>query len=161
MSEIALPECVVVTTSRNKFLSFIHISPQLRPPVGAGDVLCVGPGEGDPLNVLSVGDGEVVVELGQRGVGLVHQVLVPHSDVPAGHSQSPQSAQRLKPLSRQNILQQAVVHHPPALEGGILQGVTPGARPLGYGGDHGSRVPHQVDDLDLGLSHPGLQSGPP
>ena len=67
----------------------------------------------------------------------------------------------LSPLSRQNILQPAVLHHPPALESRVLQGVAPGARPLGYGGDHRPGVPHQVDHLDLRLSHPGLQSGSP
>ena len=135
----------------------------LHQPVSACDVLRVSPREGDPLYVLSVRNGEVLVEASQGGVGQVHQVLVPHSDVPAAPPHCEVSPVRvtLSPLSRENILQQAVVHHPPALESRVLQGVTPGARPLGYGGDHGPRVSHQVDNLHLSLSHPRLQSGSP
>ena len=66
-----------------------------------------------------------------------------------------------KPFSWYDILQLAVVHHPSALVGGILQSLTPGAGPLRYGGDHSSRVPDEVDDLYLCVFDPGLQPGSP
>ena len=111
-------------------------------PVSAGDVLGVSPGEGHVLDVCGVGEAQTVVHPREGLVSEVHQVLVPHSDVP---------------LSRQQILQLAVLQHPPALEGGVPQRVAPRTRPLGYGGDHGPRVPHQVDHLHLRVLHPGLQ----
>ena len=69
-----------------------------HPPVSAGDVLRVSPREGDPLYVLSVRDGEVLVEESQGGVGQVHQVLVPHSDVPAAPD-TERSSQGSQPLT--------------------------------------------------------------
>ena len=50
-----------------------------------GHVLGVGPGEGHVLHVLGEGEVEVLVEGGQGGVGVVHQVLVPHPDISGGN----------------------------------------------------------------------------
>ena len=84
----------------------------------------------------------MVVNPGESHVGELHQVLVPHLDVPLGGQQG---------------LELTVLQHPPALEGRIPQCVAPGARLLGHGGDHGPRVPHQVDHLHVRLPQPGLQ----
>ena len=87
MSKITSSEGVVVPSPEiNTILIFVLRDVNIsKPPVCPGHVLGVGPGEGHVLHVLGEGEVEVLVEGGQGGVGVVHQVLVPHPDISGGN----------------------------------------------------------------------------
>ena len=86
MSKITSSEGVVVPSPEIHTFIFVLRDVNIsKPPVCPGHVLGVSPGEGHVLHVLGEGEVEVLVEGGQGGVGVVHQVLIPHADISGGN----------------------------------------------------------------------------
>ena len=75
----ASPECVVISLSENKIGLLDRTS--VSSPVCSSDVLCVCSGKCHILHMFGEGEVQVTVDTLKCSDGVVHNILISHSDV--------------------------------------------------------------------------------